>query len=404
MLNLKTSFIPFIRNKSEVERLQSTSFDIDIVRITGDYKFNAPEKWRLWIDPGFDSFENIYDKSFSDFNWKNWITKFKGHEKFLTEASAIKASQAEINDFVNLILNDIVTNNPTIISVPQLAYTTNKKRHSLNKKLARAAGKWKEKYWPKGTFAIPAILTHFDNFKNRAESKPRINSICRSLEESNASVVWAVHSDFDDLAGIKDYPTKQFPKLIDFHEQLKDELPNTTTTCAGPYWAMNLILWARGLVDIPAVGCGSMFKYTIPGPIFSGGKPIIRIALPPLRRWYIADRKLLNWIKDAKYNFQQIHSSEEFKEFQNIENNFSNLVSNRESSITQSLEFYFNWVNQIAAVQKRVRGLYMFQDFSKAVINGSLIKDKLPEVKKLSASARSPGFIAQQLMLQCLPR
>jgi hypothetical protein len=70
----------------------------------------------------------------------------------------------------------------------------------------------------------------------------------------------------------------------------------------------------------------------------------------------------------------------------------------------QTADFYIRWVRRISETQSAGRALFLFQDFSTAVVNGSHIGAKLPKQSGLSADARKPGFIAEQFMLQCLPR
>ena len=316
----------------------------------------------------------------------------------------MSASQGDVDDFVARVLDAMAELDPAIISVPQVPYTQGTERHRINKKLAKAAGTWKESHWPSGTFVLPAVLIHPDAYRTKAASGPKINTICRALESSRATGVWVAEAEFDDLAGRMNYERKRFPSLIDFHERLNESLPAKTTTSAGPYWAINLILWARGIVDVPVIGCGGAYRYYLPKPAQLIGKPRARVAIPPLRRWYGVNRELRTWLKSAKAKFPP--RSETREALQLIESSFPQFLGpgGRRPSMRQTAEFYHDWLRRIAAIEPRGRSLFLFQDFSSAVVTGAHIGIKLPKQDGLSSDARGPGFIAQQFMLQCLPR
>lgn len=410
MRSLRAEYIPLVRSQSECKVVRAVMGDVDAVRVAAHSvdQLTIDQEWRMWIDPSFDGYEFVFRKGWSRDKgspknaWSDWIRQFDGHDLLTTEASAASAPQTEVDSFVAGVLDSVAAEDPLIISVPQLPYSMDAVRHRINKKLAKAAGMWKGRKWPSGTFILPAVLLRSEIYRTKTPAMQRINAICRSLELSHATGVWVVHAGFNDLEGKSNYDRDMFPSLIQFHELLNEALPAKTFTCAGPYWAINLILWARGIVDVPVISGGGPYSYDTPKPYYN--PPTNRIALPPLRRRYGAKTELRTWVRTAIKKFPA--SSEVRDELRQIEASFAQFLG-RDGlvpAMLQTAQFYHSWLQQIAAFEPLGRGLFMFQDFSRAVVNGAHIREKLPKQEHLSAKARDPGFIAEQLMLQCLPR
>ncbi|MCC5823871.1 MAG: hypothetical protein LAT64_08995 [Phycisphaerales bacterium] len=413
MRNLTCPFIPVIRNKTEAAIVKSTMPETDTVRISVDLLETMPKPTglRLWVDLAFDGFEFVFgdDKEIwkqAPSGWHKWAQSLQCVDCMATEEAARNAAQGDIDRLVASAMDRAAEFDPAAISVPQVPYTTSANRHSINKKLATAAGKWKTKNWSNGTLILPAVLSHSDAYRIKTVATPRVNAIVRSLESSRATGVWISHAGFDDLGGQGNLANEKFPSIISFHEQVNDALPSKTFTCAGPYWALNLILWARKLIDVPLLACGSKFQHNSPRPVQLLGRqrPSPKIALPPLRRSYTVNAELRTWIRSARSKFPQ--SSATWEEFDKLDASFSQYLgpSGKEPAMRQTADFYMQWVRQIAETQLAGRALFLFQDFSTAVVNGSHIGTKLPKQGGLSADARNPGFIAEQFMLQCLPR
>lgn len=410
MRDLATEYVPLVRTQGEYRIVSSIMKDADVVRMSAEFAdtYEVDDSWRLWLDPGFDGYEFVFENGWygkgDGQGWHGWIQQFNGYDLLQSESNASDAAQGDVDDFVARVLDSIVENDPHMISVPQVPYGLGTARHGINRKLAKATGKWKESNWPKGTLILPAVLLHHDAYRTRAASSPKVNAISRALELSRATGVWIVHADFDDLAGKGNFDRDRFPSLIGFHEQLAEALPAKTFTCAGPYWGINLILWARGIVDVPVIGCGGAYRYYLPKPPQVLQRASTKIAIPPLRRWYGVNSELLRWVKTAKGKFPPRNEVREA--LQQIESSLGQFLGpgGRTPAMRQSAEFYYDWLCEIREVQLRGRGLFLFQDFSKAVVNGSHIGTKLPKQSGLSSDARDPGFIAQQFMLQCLPR
>src|SRR4051812_28777142 len=79
---------------------------------------------------------------------------------------------------------------------------------------------------------------------------------------------------------------RRFDELIRIHEACRTAIDASVLRIAGPYWALNLLLWSRQLA-IPAISMGTGFQYVIPGRRVSQGR--VRVPLGPLKRRALAE-------------------------------------------------------------------------------------------------------------------
>lgn len=408
MPNLTDSvYIPFIRTKGERDIAEQVMEDVDLVRLSAEFitECELSDAWRLWIDPSFDGYDDIASRSWTSDTkqlrgWEKWIRKFPEYRAPLSRG---KATQSQLTELSQAVLSHVAKYKPYAISVPQISYDLSSDSHKINEFLARAAGDWKLGHWKRGVFILPIVITDYEVYRTKTKGwGPKLRAIERAFEASHASAVWVVHAKFNDLSGVSSRDKEEFPKLIDFHERLRETLPQRTTVIAGPYWAINLILWARGLADTPAISCGSGYRYYPPSGFRP--QPKNRIALPALRRWYSATPDLGKWVREAKQKFPP--RSPVRVELEQIESQFATFLGNRgrRPSMLQTARFYEAWIQQLATTTDAGRALFLYQDFSAAFVTGAQIKDTLPKDGNLSVDARRPGAMAQQFMLQCLPR
>ena len=178
--------------------------------------------------------------------------------------------------------------------------------------------------------------------------------------------------------------------MIALHEELNDRIPSKIRI-AGPYWGLNLVLWARNLVDSPAIGIGSRYQFLLAGG--PGRQPAVRLALPPLRRRVMAVR-LEAWLDAATNRLGPSHPAH--MEFREIKEHYTAL-SGQDPAREQVAKFYKEWFNTIAAVPKAGRSMALFQELSTAFALGKLLPD-LAE----AGLARKPAAVAEPLMLNCL--
>jgi hypothetical protein len=187
---------------------------------------------------------------------------------------------------------------------------------------------------------------------------------------------------------------RRFQGLIKFHQELAEALPSDAIKIAGPYWGMNLILWARGLVHYPAVSLGRAYRYYVPGLTPTAG--VGRVALSPLRRLAIASPGLNGWFSEALTRI--IKGEPAYMKFEELSRSLPRIRLAALGSKTQVARFYKWWFDGLASVPVSGRALALFQDLSKAYVLGR----SLPALPDAEGTARRPERVAQQLMLNCL--
>jgi hypothetical protein len=161
---------------------------------------------------------------------------------------------------------------------------------------------------------------------------------------------------------------------------------------AGPYWGLNLVLWAKGLVDHPAIGIGSGYQYFLTGS--PGRPPKARLALPSLRRRVGVTPQLGTWLEAALRKLTASHPA--YAEFNDIRKQYTT-YSQLDAARAQVAGFYKRWIETIAGVPKLGRSMALFQDLSVAYALGRSLP-QLPD----EGTARRPEAIAEPLMLRCL--
>ena len=149
------------------------------------------------------------------------------------------------------------------------------------------------------------------------------------------------------------------------------------------------------MCDYPAIGTGTAYRYYISGGRLAKGKA--RVALPPLRRWAVADISLREWLNKA---LQELSPSDPAaKSFAKLSSRFQSL-SSVAAARAQVANFYKKWFDKIAAADPKGRGLALYQDLSSAFVLGRQLRDvRLPASE---APGRDPARVAQQLMVNCL--
>jgi hypothetical protein len=189
---------------------------------------------------------------------------------------------------------------------------------------------------------------------------------------AGADGVWAVDSSLNDQEGSGKFD-ERFPALRNFHEELNQKLPEDTITVCGPYWGMNLVIWARGAVRFPAIGLGGSYKYNIPGLKLPKGKE--RVALRPLRRWAITSPQLKNWLAETVAKLSPNDPAR--AEFAAIEKEYSKLQMPSHGKI-QIASFYKSWFDKFSSLPQAGRALALYQDLSSSYVLGKTL-EKLPK-------------------------
>jgi hypothetical protein len=201
-----------------------------------------------------------------------------------------------------------------------------------------------------------------------------------------------VDQSLEDERGSSTLRKKRFDGLIALHEEL-----NTRISCkiriAGPYWGLNLVLWSRGLVDYPAIGIGSGYRYLLAGGPVKPATP--RIALPSLRRRVGVGPQLQAWLGAAAARLTPSHPAH--RELGDVNRRYTTLTEDAPAR-QQVATFYKHWFNIIAAAPKGGRSMALFQDLSVAYALGR----SLAPLGADEGTARRPEAIAEPLMLSCL--
>lgn len=388
------TYIPFVNTLSDCLRLKlypdatKLRVSLETINTLGE---ELPKKLPLWIDPAIDGYHYLLISKDRSENWKQYIKQFK-NSQILSNSSFLKKPETEkLKQFVTSILDKCSKFKSDWITVPQLPIIDGTSRNKINRALAAATSEWKLNSGFNGKFILPIIFTHQEQLKGKTEWRKKLTVAKTCYRDSGALGIWAVDSSLSDQKGSGKYD-KRFQSLIEFHKDLQQDFPDGMII-AGPYWGMNLILWARGLCDYPAISLGTAYQYYI-----SGGfprPPKTRLAIPPLRRWAVAERPLKTWLDDV---LEQIDPSDtEYKHFLYLRDNFS-ILSIQETARDQVAKFYRKWIDKLEDTPAPGRALALYQDLSSAYILGKQLK----ELPRKEAPGRAPEKVAQQFMLNCL--
>ncbi len=356
-------------------------------------------KQKLWVDAGVDGLHSpkIKQPDYSlNREYKAYIRRFTNYDRVADPDFQRRPDRKVTIEFVAMMLDQIIRTvpNPGWISVPQLPYVDGADRNKVNRLLAEATLRWKSRSASSygGKLMLPVILAKPGQTDRKTDRNTKVDLAFECFEASGANGVWIVDSTLDDQEGVGSHETDRFPGLIKFQEELNSKLPAEALTVAGPYWGLNLILWARGLVRLPAIGVGKSYQYHIAGGMQR--KPVTRVALPPLRRLVVWSPELKPWLEEALRTVTKNDSA--YDDFSKLLGSFQSL-SRGNNAIRQVAQFYHDWLGKFESVSASSRALSMYQDLSAAYVLGMGLKPLHWERK-----VKSPARIAKQLMVNCL--
>lgn len=390
--------IPFISGEDGGKLVKSVYSDSEIVRLPLERasKFPAlrPPGAKVWIDPGVDGLDDLDTRRSEPGKKNSWFEFMKGLPHFeRTGSPSFHAAPvaAEVSAFVKAVMDKCATHKPAWLTVPQLPLAVDSTRNKMNRALAAATGKWKSNHGFTGRLILPVVVTHQDQIIGKTARNPKVQHAERCYHDAQADGFWVVDKSFTDDSGSGTLRSKRFPAVIGLHEELNDRI-SSKIRIAGPYWGLNLVLWARGLVDYPAIGIGSGYQFFL-----SGGHakaPSARLALPSLRRRVSVGPALKSWLDEAIATLASSHPAH--VEFSEIKKHFT-VLSQPERAREQVAKSYKDWFNAIASAPKAGRSMALFQDLSAAYALGK----SLPELPE-EGTARRPEAVAEPLMLSCL--
>jgi len=405
--------IPFVNTPRDCKILSKYYKDSHIIRVSlesiSKIRTQLPSNMPLWIDPAIDGYHHRlitkwpedrreWNKTLSQL-WKSLedvFNKFDGYEILSDKKHWIKGELPRLETFVNQVLDKCYSFNPTWISIPQLPLVNDGGRNKINEWLAQATAKWKKQNQRGIKLILPVIFTSTIQLTKKQMRDNKFESIKNCYEIANADGIWMADTNLSDQNRNDQYPNR-YAKLIEFHDNIKESLPKAIKI-TGPYWGLNLVLWARGLCDYPAVSLGSPYVYYISCGTARPGS--IRLAIPPIKRWVVASKELHTWLEKVLTQIGPEDSAR--KELSDLVQNF-NVYRQRDHAIDQVAKFYKKWFDEIEPIPDKGRALALFQNLSSAYVLGKQLPD-LPTTALPYCSGKmlEAGKAAEQLMLKCL--
>ncbi|HET9183802.1 MAG TPA: hypothetical protein VFP59_16850 [Candidatus Angelobacter sp.] len=388
-----TDYIPFINSQGDCEIATSLYSDAVAFRISLESAEKhcplLPSGPKRWIDAAIDGLH--HDLGNLSASYAKHVTHLTGYQEIVDPAFQAAPKTQVVATFVKSALDLCLQHAADWVSVPQLPIVGDASRNKINKSLAGAARAWKQQTGFTGKLILPVIFTNQKQINKKTERTKKLSSVSTCYKAALADGVWVVDSSLNDQDA-SDTFNKRFSELIKLHKELNEKLLDDAITVAGPYWGMNLVMWARGLVRYPAIGLGTGYRYSIPGIIPSQGKT--RVALGPLRRWASAKPELKEWLSETVKSLaaDPINAAE----FSSLEKDFSHLLVKKHANV-QIAKFYRNWFQKFAALPPSGRALALYHDLSSSYVLAKGLEE-LPE----EGTARRPERIQQQLMMNCL--
>jgi hypothetical protein len=390
-----TEYIPFINSLGDCNIAETLYSDAVAFRISLESAEKTcpllPAGPKRWIDAAVDGLHQKDVTKFSD-SYTKHISRIAGYQQIADPGFQVAPNSTVVNSFVKSALDLCTKHAADWLSVPQLPTVSDVSRNKLNKLLAEATKTWKQQSGFAGKLILPAIFTHQRQINKKTERTKKLGTVAACYKAAIADGVWMVDSTLNDQDASDTFNTR-FPALIQLHEELNEQLPDDALTIAGPYWGMNLVMWARGLVQFAAVGLGTSYRYNIPGSIIKAGKT--RVALAPLRRWASVSPELKKWLLDTIKTVSADPANA--AEFSAIEKEFSHLQQLKKHANRQIAKFHHDWFHKFAALPPSGRALALYHDLSSSYVLAKGLDD-LPE----DGTARRPEKIQQQLMMNCL--
>lgn len=398
-------YIPFITSPKSLQLVKTVYANAAVARVPLEivHRLAPPADLKLWIDPCVDGLDNLEvrlprpdrndaQKKIST-PWYDGMKKIEGFDKIGDPAFAAKPVPKVVSKFVSTILDRCVEHNPALITVPQLPVVYGSSRNKINLALAKATADWRATARGfSGRLIFPLILTHSNQTHAKSERNKKVEQARRNYHEAHADGLWVVDESFSDEVGSKALRSARLASLILFHQELNDEI-SSRIRIAGPYWGLNLVLWAKGLIEYPAIGVGSTYRYHLSGNHKQGSTPASRVALGPLRRRGIG-ANLRPWLDKTLKRLDAKHPA--FAELEAVQKRLK-FLSDFERAREQVARFYKTWLDGLSATPASGRALALFQDLSTAYAIGKSLEDIQDE-----GPARRPESIAEPLMLSCL--
>ena len=397
--------IPFVTGEYACDLVKEFYSDSECLRVPLDHAARfcplLPSGPRIWIDPAVDGLDDLGTRShrLASKNppkrartnpWYDFITGFPHAPMIADPAFHRRPDRKVVGEFVKAILAKCAAVRPAWISVPQLPAREGRVRNKINRALAAATGSWKATSGYSGRLILPIVFTNQKQLNGKTARNLKVQLAERCYQEAQADGVWVVDKSLTDDNGSRTLRDPRFPGIISLHEELNEKI-SPTIKVAGPYWGLNIVLWARGLVDYPAIGIGNAYQYYLAGTLAK--RASAKLALHPLRR-RSGVGQLSKWLKQVVSKLGPSHPA--CAEFGGMLRQFP-LLRPQEPARRQVAEFHKKWFDNIAANPPSGRSMALFQDLSSSYALGKSLPN-IPGEK----TARRPESVAEPLMLSCL--
>jgi len=413
-----SEYIPFLNTDTDVRILNRYYSECETVRLPYekvDKLINKiPSNVKMWLDPCVDGYHYRITTKWPKEPYEEWTDYYKAlwdkledlfgkHSNYgiLGDPKEWKKNnEMDLEFFIASLLDKCAQYKPHWISVPQLPLVDSKGRNKINKMLSDATGKWKKNARWDGQLVLPVILTNQNQTKTPSVQKEKISTIFDCFELSKAHLLWITDISLGDQQRNTKY-LKRYENLIEFHEKIRKRFGAGIRVIAGPYWGINLVLWAKSLCDNLGVSLSGSYTYNI-SCFVPPSASVSRIVLPPLKRLVTvtANNILEQWLASVlkKLSINDVA----YFEFQKILDNLPKLID-RKISVDQVAKFYKSWLSLLESVPKAGRKFALYQDLSSSYVIGSQLPDLPSElVPNASTQIRKAGKVAEQLMLNCL--
>jgi len=390
-------YIAFVNSDHDLQRCVRYYSDVEAIRVSlrrWKPQWSRAINTNIWIDPGLDGYDLILKGKRVFDEWKDYAKQFDSQCLLADTAFLKKPVREAVRTIVFKVLGDCLTKGPDWITVPLLPVAGDSSRNRVSRELSKASGQWKSERRFQGKLILPLIFTRPDQLKGRTQWRKTLALIQKCYSDADASAIWVVDSELSDQKCSKAFATR-FEALVRFHEDLRETLPRGAKVIAGPYWGMNLVLWARGLCDHPAVSMGTGYSYMISGT-FAPRRAKSHVALLPLRRWAIVSPELKSWLIEALSRLSPDDSARQ--PLLKLSQAIDACMRTDEAARNQVAGTYKEWLDKIQGIAPEGRMLSLYQDLSSAYVLGK----QLPKLPPSEAPGRDAGKVAEQLMLRCL--
>jgi hypothetical protein len=391
----KSPSIPFLTGQEVCRLARDFYSDSPLFRVNSHQfsklKDHLPTA-RFWIDAGVDGIHEHESRAQNeDEGWVKAMNALPGFDQLATGAFHASPDYSLVEPFVAAALNGCASHQPAFVTVPQLPYVKDNSRNKVNRMMAKAAYMWRRKH-PKIKLILPIILTHRELTEGKVVRNPKVTLASQCLDTSQAEAYWVVDCSFSDEEGSPNLRRDRMQQLIAFHQELNERTQGQQLTrIAGPYWALNLVLWTRGLVDNIGTGVGTGYKYYLSGGFQRSGDA--RVAIEPLLRRARVVPTFTSWVAATLKSLDESHPFH--KPLSKLQRSLAILTDS--SAKRQVAKFQREWTDQLLSNPEPGRPMALFQSLSMAFSYGKQILGDLKD----EGATRRPESIAEPLMLNC---